>query len=259
MAARKKRLPRDLIPAITSVARSLRAAASSWTFVLALPLLAAAACQGGLAQTSSVVTIDGDRVLAINGRKVFPITMSPGPPTNGRSPIGDDALRELADAGVLMFRIAQTTDWNSQVISNQQAALDWAYRHGMYCMVNLRELSEFPAGDTATEAALRSMVNRFKNHPALGVWKNSDEAWWGDVSAADLQRGYEVIKQEDPFHPVEQTHAPRGTIQDLQPYNAAADIFAIDIYPSVFRLASIRCFPTKRSVWSATGRGFCHR
>src|SRR5688572_8973944 len=194
-------------------------------------LLAVAACQSGFAQTGSVVTIDDDRVLAINGRKVFPITMSPGPPTNGRTPIGDDALKELADAGVLMFRIAQTTDWNSQVISNQQAALDWAYRHGMYCMVNLRELSEFPAGDTATEAALRDLVNRFKNHPALGVWKNKDEAWWGDVSAADLQRGYEVIRQEDPNHPVEQTHAPRGTVQELQPYNAAADILALDIYP----------------------------
>ncbi len=51
------------------------------------------------------------------------------------------------------------------------------------------------------------------------------------MSAADLQRGYDVIKQEDTNHPVVQTHAPRGTVADLQPYNVAADILALDIYP----------------------------
>lgn len=183
------------------------------------------------AQAASVVTIDPDKVLVINGRKVFPITMSPGPPINGRTPLGDDALEELHDAGVLMFRMAQTTDWNSQVRSNQQAALDWAAQHGMYCMVNLRELSAFAAGNTTRETALRSLVNQFKNHPALGVWKNRDEAWWGGVSADDLKRGYDVIKEEDRNHPVEQTHAPRGAVEDLQPYNVAADILGLDIYP----------------------------
>lgn len=198
---------------------------------IAVALLGCAAGSAVRGQSGSVVTIDGNKVLVINGRKVFPITMSPGPPTAGRTPLGDDALEELADAGTLMIRMAQTSDWNDSVIASQQAQLDWAAQHGMFCMVNLRELSEFPAGDTATEAALRALVNRFKNHPALGVWKNKDEAWWSNVSAADLQRGYNVIKEEDTNHPVEQTHAPRGTVEELQPYNAAADILAIDIYP----------------------------
>jgi hypothetical protein len=183
------------------------------------------------AQTGSVVTINADKVLVLNGRKVFPITLSPGPPTHSRTPTGYDALRELHDAGALIIRMAQTSDWNSQLRSNQQVQLDWAAQQGMYCMVNLRELSEFPAGDVVTETALRNLVNQFKNHPALGLWKNKDEAWWGDTSASDLQRGYDVIRQEDMNHPVEQTHAPRGTEQDLQPYNAAADILALDIYP----------------------------
>jgi len=184
-----------------------------------------------IAQTGSVVTINADKVMVLNGRKVLPITLSPGPPNNGVTPAGKDALQELRDAGALLFRIAQTTDWNSQLISTQQIALDWAAQHGMFCMVNLREVSAFPAGDAATEAELRSVVNQFKNHPALGVWKNEDEAWWGGTSVADLQRGYDVIKQEDTNHPVEQTHAPRGTVAELQPYNVAADILALDIYP----------------------------
>jgi hypothetical protein len=184
-----------------------------------------------LAQNASVVTLNGDKVMVLNGRKVFPIALSPGPPTNGHTPVGDDALKELGDAGALIFRIVQNNDWDATLIANQQAALDWAAQHGMYCLVNLRELSAFPAGDAAKEASLRNIVNQFKNHPALAVWKNKDEAWWGNTPAADLQRGYDVIKQEDVNHPIEQTHAPRGTIADLQPYNSAADILALDIYP----------------------------
>ncbi len=183
------------------------------------------------AQAGSVVTIDADKVLLINGRKVFPITLSPGPPTGGKTPAGGDGLQELRDAGALLFRIAQTNNWNSQLIADQLAALDWGEQHGMYCLLNLRELSYFAAGDAATEAALRNLVNQFKNHPAMGVWKNKDEAWWGGVSVADLKRGYDVIRQEDTNHPVEQTHAPRGTVADLQPYNSVADVLAVDIYP----------------------------
>lgn len=183
------------------------------------------------AQTGSVVTINSDKVIVINGRKVFPISLSPGPPTNGRTAAGDDALEELSDAGALIFRITQSTDWDSTLIATQQTALDWAAQHSMYCMVNLRELSAFPANASATETELRSVMNQFKNHPALAVWKNKDEAWWGNTSVDDLKRGYDVIKQEDANHPVEQTHAPRGTVADLQPYNVAADIIALDIYP----------------------------
>jgi hypothetical protein len=182
-------------------------------------------------QAGSVVTINADKVMVLNGRKVFPITLTPGPPNNAKTPLGDDALAELGQAGVVAFRIAQSTDWDSQLIATQHDALNWAQQNGMYCMVNLRELSAFAAGDTITEAGLRSLVNEFKSHPALAVWKNKDEAWWGGTSPADLQRGYDVIKQEDPNHPVEQTHAPRGTLTDLQPYDTAADILAIDIYP----------------------------
>ena len=184
-----------------------------------------------LAQAGSVVTVNADKVLVMNGRKVFPITLSPGPPNNSTNPSGKDALQELRDAGAVMFRISQTTDWDSQLISTQQIALNWATQHNMYCMVNLRELSAFDAGDTNTEAELRSVVNLLKNHSALGVWKNKDEAWWDGTSVSNLQRGYDVIRQEDTNHPVEQTHAPRGNVADLQPYNSAADILALDIYP----------------------------
>jgi len=196
-------------------------------------LLAWNASSGLLAQTASVVTVNADMALVINGRKVFPIGFSPGPPTYGTTPWGKDALQELRDAGGLLVRMVQTADWDSQVIADQQAILEWAAQHGMYVWLNLRELSQFPSTDTSTPANLRNLVNTFKDHPALGLWKNYDEAWWAGVSAANLLNGYNVIKQADTNHPVVQTHAPRGTVADLQPYNVAADILALDIYPVV--------------------------
>ncbi len=188
--------------------------------------------EAAMAQTGSVVTVNADNVLVLNGRKVFTIGLSPGPPNNGKTPDGGDALQELRNAGALLFKISQTNTWtNSPLMAYQQAALDWAAQHGMYCWVNLAELSEFASTDTNTPANLRYVVDTFKNHPALGLWKNFDEAWWSGISVSNLLNGYVVIKQEDTNHPVVQTHAPRGTVTNLQPYNVAADILALDIYP----------------------------
>ena len=203
--------------------------ASSVATILWIGVIVLAGTLG--AQSPSVVTLNADKATVLNGKKIFPITFTPGPPNLAKTPLGDDALKELRGAGSLAFRIAQSANWDAALIASQHAALDWAQQQGMYCMVNLRERSAFAAGDAATEASLRSLVNEFKAHPALAFWKNKDEAWWGDTPAADLKRGYDVIKQEDPNHPVEQTHAPRGTLADLQPYNTAADVLAIDIYP----------------------------
>ena len=186
-----------------------------------------------MARTGSVVTVNADNALVINGRKVFPIGLSPGPPNNTTTSEGKDALQELRDAGALLVRINQTDNWNSALIAYQQAALDWAAQHGMYVWLNLRELSQFPSTDTNTPVSLRNIVDTFRNHPALGLWKNYDEAWWGGISVSNLYNGYVAIKQEDTNHPIVQTHAPRGTVADLQPYNVAADVLALDIYPVV--------------------------
>ncbi|MEY2429733.1 MAG: hypothetical protein QOJ40_2618, partial [Verrucomicrobiota bacterium] len=186
---------------------------------------------GNVAQAGSVVTNAADHVLQINGRKVFPIILSPGPPINGRIPNGSDALQELREAGCLLVRMNQTNNWNTQLMADQQAYLDWAAQHGMYVLLNQRELSHYSATDTTTPASLKNLVDTFRGHSALGMWKNFDESWWGGVSEADLQRGYDLTRQEDLNHPVEQTHAPRGTVADLQPYDFAADILMLDIYP----------------------------
>ena len=109
--------------------------------------------------------------------------------------------------------------------------MDAAARHGLYCWPRLEKLSSLQEGDGAKELLLRSVLNRFRNHPGLLLWKNVDEPWWGKVPAESMIRAYRIIKEADPCHPVGLTQAPRGTVADLRPYNAAADILLLDIYP----------------------------
>ncbi len=199
------------------------AAVGKWTVV------AASSCGSGSLVDGFQVTPDD--AIVINGRRLFPIVLSPGPPINGLTPSGNNALQELRDAGALVFRLPRTTDWNDQIIADEQAALDAAVAHGMYSWINLRELSNVAAGDTAKETALREMVNRFKNHAGLGMWKNLDESAFGGTPAEDMIRGYQIIRQEDPNHAVVQTHAPRLTVEQLRAYNGCADFLALDIYP----------------------------
>jgi hypothetical protein len=67
--------------------------------------------------------------------------------------------------------------------------------------------------------------------PALLFWKGEDEPQWGHYPAEDLRLYYETIHELDSNHPIWITQAPRGTVEQLRPYNPFYDIGAIDIYP----------------------------
>jgi hypothetical protein len=193
---------------------------------------------GAYAQTVAVT--NANLALTINGKAVFGMAVSPGPAVGAMAATGIDALDEFRSGGIQFYRIPVSPTWkatsntlNSAMIATNQAALDWCATHGMYSLLNLNDLSYFTSTDTNTPALLETVVNMWKNHPGLGMWKNKDEAWWGGTSEADLQRGYDIIRTQDTNHLVEQTHAPRGQVSDLQPYNNAASVLMVDNYPVV--------------------------
>ncbi len=197
--------------------------------VLAAGLMLAA---GTALAAGTHVEVNADGVLLIDGRKVFPIGFSNGPPYDGRTPDGKHAFDELRAAGTHFLRTGATNEgWTEPVIAEQQRWLDAAAAHGLYCWINLWKTSSLKPDEAEKEALLRSLITRFKDHPGLLAWKNYDEAFWNGHPAEDLVRGYHVIREIDRRHPVIQTHAPRGTIEDLRPYNACADMLTLDIYP----------------------------
>lgn len=178
------------------------------------------------------VHVNEDKVLIVDGRPMFPIGVTMPPPLDGKTPDGRPALAELRDAGVHFFRTGQQgANWDAEALAREQAWMDAAARYGMGCWVNLGALSVIGPDEDEKVARLREIVNRFKDDPGLIFWKNFDEAAWAGTPPEAMARGYRVIHDADPHHPVVQTHAPRGTIETLRPYNACADILNLDIYP----------------------------
>lgn len=196
------------------------------------------------AQSGPRVTINEDGVLVVNGRKMLPIGFSNGPPPDGRAPDGRHAFEEIKDGGGTFFRTGTImgNPWDEKIIESEQVWMDTAARYGLYCWPRLRELSSLGPDDTEKEKMLRRVVNRFKNHPGLLLWKNVDEPQWGGTPVEPMVRAYKIIKELDPYHPVGLTHAPRGTLEQLRPYAAAADILLLDIYPVGYP-------PGRHSLW----------
>lgn len=185
------------------------------------------------AQDEPGVTINEDGVLVVNGSKILPIGFSNGPPPGGRTPDGRHAFEEIKDAGGTFFRTGTILNypWDDRTVESEQIWMDTAARYGLYCWPRLRELSSLEEGNTRKEMMLRSVINRFRQHPGLLLWKNVDEPQWGGTPVEPMLRAYKVIKELDPHHPVGLTHAPRGTLDQLRPYAAAADVLLLDIYP----------------------------
>jgi hypothetical protein len=189
--------------------------------------------------TPSKVVIAPEHVLSINGKPTFTIGFTVPPPPDATTPDGKPALEEFRDAGAVFIRTGPMRDtdegretrWDEDWIAREKAYMDAAARAGMYCLPWLKELSGVRDNQPEREEKLRRIVRMFRNHPGMGVWKGDDEPQWGKKPVEPLVRAYEIVREEDPNHPVWIVQAPRGTIDELRPYNAAYDIGGVDIYP----------------------------
>jgi len=197
------------------------------------PMIAVLSCLAySTPGAASVVTTNSDHVLVIDGQRTFPIGFTTAPPPDGKTPEGGPALEELVDAGAGFMRTgAFGGPWTEETFRSEDRWQQAAARSGMRCWVFLRELGSIGPDDTAKEALLRRVVERYRGHPGMGVWKGEDEPAWGRKPVPPLVRAAEIVKELDPDHPIAITQAPRHTVEQLRPYNAACDILLTDIYP----------------------------
>src|SRR5437764_14831266 len=103
----------------------------------------------------SVVGIDrATGALVIEGRKVFPLVLSNGPPLGAKAPNGQDGLAEIAAGGAGFIR-AGRHDWNLASIDQQLAAerdvLDAAAAHQLHCWVQLGQVPDLSARTPSAE------------------------------------------------------------------------------------------------------------
>jgi hypothetical protein len=180
--------------------------------------------------------------LIVGGKRVFPLGLSDPPPLESTAPdSGLPAWAEIAAAGVTHVRTY--TVWQASGVDEQLIAvaqeLDAAPGHGLQVWLALAGVD----GDLSHVPLLDKIVDTFKGHPGLGVWKGVDEPAHGHVPAAGCVEVYRHLRSIDPDHPVAIIEAPRGpspapgerdthlTVGDIRPYAAACDIHGIDIYP----------------------------
>ena len=118
--------------------------------------------------------------------------------------------------------------------------------HGLYCWLYLKELAAISGKDAKQEALLRRVVNQFKDHPGLGLWKGADEPEWGKLKVPALVHAREIVRELDhDHHPLILMQAPRGTIESLRAYDAACDITGLDIYPVSYPPGKNSLLPNK--------------
>jgi hypothetical protein len=197
------------------------------------------------AELADTTGIAAKGVITLNGAPVFPLILSLPPPLNGTTPSGGDALAEVAGAGINFLKTGNVT-WTSSsaLITTEQAWEDAAAAHGVHTWLNLGNLGHILTPGSSADGTLHTVVNTFKNHPGLGLWKGADEPWSGGFSASQVQYSYNTVKGLDPNHQYVLIQAPKPklstgypdstAVATLSPYDAATDIQGVDIYPVAF-------------------------
>src|SRR5712692_2449743 len=105
-----------------------------WVAVVAVALLATSAA----AADAAVTTYDASGTVLLNDAKVFPITLGKGPPRDGTTPSGADALNEVIGAGVNFFKVGPaTTIWTSADINDAELWDQAVAARGAYTWINL--------------------------------------------------------------------------------------------------------------------------
>ena len=212
--------------------------------VCAIVLLAMRASADEGKPVPTRVTYDKYNRLLLNGKPWFPIVFTPAPPPLGaKDPQGKDAVEVLAAGGVDGFRINGLDEPERE--DECAKYLDWFAQHGVYGFPYLAKLSVFEDNAPDRPEHLRKVVERFKYHPALAVWKTEDEPAWGKVPVQGLMEAYKYLKQIDPDHPAWMVHAPRDTVELLREYCKACDITGLDIYPVSVPMGKHGHFPNK--------------
>jgi hypothetical protein len=179
-------------------------------FVLAVPALA----------DGTKVTFRDDHTVLVDGTPFFPIGLYYCY-EEFEDPTGN-LLKRLKDYGfnTLGYYRWGTPDWRKE--------MDRAHAAGF--TVWIRGHNGFAVDNADIEKAAREQVRQTKDHPALLFWEFQDEPILNKVSVEGSRKGYELVKKEDPYHPMLVVEWP-GAADRFGLWKGIGDIFATDLYP----------------------------
>jgi hypothetical protein len=185
----------------------------------------------------STTTHNSHGTVLLDGAEVFPLGLSLPPPLGGLTPAGDDALDEVAGAGIALLRIGpHHGEWSDAALADAGSWNAAAAVRGMHTWIALGDLAHAQPG-TPEDARLQEVVTTLKDSPGFGLWKGQEEPLVTGFSAASLQHAHDATHAIDPNHLLVIIEAPRGTAADLAPYSAVCDGHGVDVYPVAFGTA----------------------
>lgn len=186
------------------------------------------------AATSSI----GERgVLQVDGQAVFPIALLRPPSPDALTPWGTNAWDELTGAGITLLAAGPFgADWTDDTLVETERWNEAAAARGVHTWVNLRELARAQPG-TPQEARLQQVLGTLGDDPGLALWKGADEPWLSRWSPELLAHAHATQRALDPGRLSFLLQAPRGTADDLRPYNAVGELMGVDVYPVRFKTA----------------------
>jgi hypothetical protein len=195
-------------------------------------LLLAMDIAGTAAGPMQHVRTSADGRIMVNDAPLFPIGFTTGPAPGAVAPNGRNALAELKQMGnIFQLWYCPPKEWGPEKEAELDKVILDSSRQGTRVAISIADLQSVRPSDTAVTAELRRVVTKYRENPAVLLWKGQDEPQWQQIAAEDLRIYYETVHQLDPNHPIWITQAPRGTVEDLRPYSAFYDVGAIDIYP----------------------------
>jgi hypothetical protein len=173
----------------------------------------------GSAQTGKVAFRDDQTILA-DGKPFFPIGLyycyEEFEDASGK------LLLKLKDYGfntLGYYRWGQPT-WKQELDRVHQAGL----------RVWIRGENGFAIDTPQIEKAALEQVRQIRNHPALLFWEFQDEPILNKVSIEGSRKGYQLVKREDPHHPMLVVEWP-GAVNRFHLWKGIGDVFATDLYP----------------------------
>jgi hypothetical protein len=145
---------------------------------------------------------------------------------NYHLPANEKPFTTLEENGINLIRL-----------SANKSELDSASSLGLNAWVTLGIIDTLKRKESLER--ILSIVEEFKDHPALFAWELFDEPAFSWNSAecrmppGPMIDTYNEIKKIDPVHPVYLNHAPVNLVSTMRKYNPSNDITACDVYPVI--------------------------
>lgn len=165
--------------------------------------------------------IDENLALLRNGKPFFPYGWFSGPASEALS-LRTEGVTAVQAYNAQYYPPEKTLGWLDQLHEHGLVGTFYPWPSSTF-MKNFRQ----PVSE-AEEATLRERIRAFRDHPALLAYYMWDEPELRPMLVERSDRLYEIIAEEDPYHPCIMLN---DTIPGIHKYRNGGDILMPDPYP----------------------------